>query len=256
MLKADELLYLSMLWGAEEVYGIPDVFRGKTDDEIKNLVNEATRNCEDKGLLIADFEGKQHLNERLDATIRLIASSEKITELILRNTKARQQRYLIYYKGKERVILYESGGEYFITKESEFSRVHNGLDILFAHGCLLKPETTKFTITRDEIDDAEHETKSETKPKASVIRGLMRSKGVDEITALLVTEGIAGRAGYFSAVTLDHLNSDTKTAMFIADSGIVFQITTDEKRNVNYSSVENEAAKQTALSFVGGGFYV
>ena len=44
-LKANELLYLSMLCGANEVFGIPDVFHGKTDDEIKSLIDETAKIC-------------------------------------------------------------------------------------------------------------------------------------------------------------------------------------------------------------------
>jgi hypothetical protein len=250
--KAAELLYLSMLCGADEVSGIPDVFHGKTDDEIKNFITETAKICENRNLYKVDFDGKMNLNESIDKTIRIIATADKFTEVIIRNTKKRQKRYLIYYKKDSRAVILESGGEYFITEESEFDKAFVSLDILFADGCLLKPETSVFMITKEEASDI----RAGTKPKTSVMRALMREKGVDEVTALLVAEGMAGRAGYFSAMTLNHINNDIKAAVYIADSGLALQISADEKHNLNYTAVNTEEAKQNALSFMGGNFYV
>jgi len=250
--KANELLYLSMLCGAYEVFSLPDVFHGKTEDEIKSYVDATSKACADKKFYTADFEGKRKLNASIDKAIHIIAAADTITELIIRNTKARQQRYLLYYKGKDKTILFESGGDYFICDEQELDKLTVSLRVLFAEGCLLKAETLSFAISQDEIEEA----RAGKKPKATAMRALMRDKGVDETTALLITEGIAGRAGYFSAATVNRRDNSVKTAYFLADSGMALQISTDEKGNMTFAAITNEAAMQTALSFVGGDFYV
>ena len=251
-LKANELLYLSMLCGADEVFGLPDVFHGKTDDEIKAYVDDTAIACADKKLCAADFEGRHNLNECVAATIRVIASADTITEIIIRNTRARQQRYLLYYKGKDKAILFESGGDYFIADETELEKAHIALRILFAKGCLLKLDVSSFAIAQEEIAEVCPSKKS----RVSGMRALMRDKGVDDIAALLIAEGIAGRAGYFSAATIDRSDNSVVTAYFLADSGIVLQVATNVRGNMEFSSTDNEAALQTAQSFLGGDFYV
>jgi len=251
-LKANELLYLSMLCGADEVFGIPDVFHGKTEDEIRAFIDETSKSCAEKSLYIADFEGENALCDSIGHTIRIIASADIATELILRNTKSRQQRYLIYSKGNERAILLESGGEYFIAEEMDLKKIHTGLQILFAKGCLLQAETDMFTVGQGELA----EIYTGVKVKAAAMRALMREQCVDEMTALLMSEGLSGRAGYFSGTTINRVNNRMKTAFFLADSGIVLQLSTDEKRNLNITAAESEAAMQIALSYAGGDFYV
>jgi len=251
-LKANELLYLSMLCGASEVFGLPDVFHGKTDDKIKVYVDDTAKACAIKGLCTADFEGKHSLSESVDAPVRAIATADTITEIVIRNTKARQQRYLLYYKGKDKIILFESGGDYFIADETELKKAYIALRILFADGCLLKPDTSSLTIAQDEIAEFNADKKS----KLSGMRALMRDKGVDDITALLIAEGIAGRAGYFSAATINRNDNSVTAAGFLVDSGIALQISIDEKGSMRFAPVDNEMAMQTALSFLGGDFYV
>ena len=248
VLNASELLYLSLLFGAEEVFGLPDVFTGKTDDEIKKMIDETAVSCTEKELISVDFDGKMKLDESIDKAIGMIATADKVTELIYRNTDERQKRYLIYYKKEERVILYESGGEYFITGESGFEKVYNGIKVLFADGHLMNSGLSGFKITADEVAEA----RAGAKPKSSIMRALMYDKGVDETTSTLVTNALAGRAGYFSAVTVDRLNNDIATAMFIVDYGLVCQVSSDRKSNNHYAAIDNETARQIALSFAGG----
>jgi len=252
VLNADELLYLSMLNGADEVFGIPDVFFGKTEDEIKTYIEEISGRCAHKKLYVTDFEGKIKLSEDLDNTIGVVSAPDTVTEAILRNTKSNQQRYLIYTKDKSKAVLYESGGEYFIIGESKISEIHTGLRVLFADSCLIKSETSAFMVRQDEVNDI----KTGNKTKKSIMRALMREKGVDETTALLISEGMAGNAGYFSATTVSCIDNSVETVHFIADSGIVFQIAADTKHNLNFTVADTETARQTALSFFGGDMHV
>ena len=252
VLKANELLYLSMLCGAKEVFGLPDVFYGKTDYEIKKLVDETSESCAGKGLFSVDFDGKTKFNDEVGKFVKILATAEIVTELIIRNTNERQKRYLIYNKQKDRVIMFESGGEYFITGEPELEKTCTGVQALFADIRINKTETSGFTITADEVA----EIRAGLKPKSSIIRALMHDKGVDELTVSLVTEAIAGRAGYFSAVTVSRLNKDIATAVFIIVSGLVCQVSTDRKSSIHFTVVDNQQATQAALSFIGGDRHV
>jgi len=159
---------------------------------------------------------------------------------------------LIYYKRNERVILFESGEEYFITGASEFDKAYNGLLVLFADGHLKGSEISDFKFTADEIS----ETQAGSKPKSSIMRALMYDKGVNETTLSLITEAIAGRAGYFSAITADLIKRDIKTAIFIIDSGLVCRVSSDKKSSIRCSAIDNEKAMQIALAFIGGNSYV
>ena len=84
------------------------------------------------------------------------------------------------------------------------------------------------------------------------MRALMHDKGVDKVTALLVTEGIAGCAGFFSAATVSRSDNSMQTAAFLADSGIVLKVAMDNRRNMVFSVVENTEAMREALAFFGG----
>ena len=45
ILTPGEISYLAMLIGADEVFGIPDIFFGKTDAEIRIMVENIAKDC-------------------------------------------------------------------------------------------------------------------------------------------------------------------------------------------------------------------
>ena len=245
VLKANELLYLSMLCGANEIFGIPDIFHGKSDEEITVLVKKTSKACFTKGLIRSDFEGIRRLDNSVEKAISLVSAPSAFTELIIRKSKARHQRYLIYSKGKDRTVIFESGGEYFITENRELLAIHTAMFVLFANGCLLDAEKRPLTISCSELS----KMKTVKKQKSTIMRTLMKENGADEITASLIAEGMTGRAGYFSATKLDILDKDIKTAFFLADSGVILRIESDSNHGICFSAIDSETALQTALSF-------
>lgn len=250
--EANELLYLAMLCGAKEVFGISNAFYGKTDEEIRVLVDKTVKTCCNKDFVAIKNDGTQKIVDNYEKSIRIVSEADSITELIVRNTKTQQIRYLVYKKGKERIILFESGGEYFMVNSEEFDKVRYAIQTLFSDGCLVKTDIESFSLLPDEVNEA----MSGKRAKANIIKALLHDKGVDNIVALLVTEGVMGRAGYFSAATINCSKKDVKSSFFLSDSGITLQIATNSNRNIVFTVVDNESAKQKALSYLGGDFYV
>jgi|GEM_PF-5896868 len=251
-LSTNELLYLAMLHDAKEVFGVTDIFYGKGDSEIRTLVDQAARCCMEKGLLIADFDKKTKLAENLDKHFQIIVSADKVSEIIIRNTKAYQKRYLFYTRKNETVVLFEEAGEYFFVDEADIEKIYSDLEVLFSRGCLFQIEPRSFSISQEEIASIHASKKSKT----AAIRALMHERRANELIALLITEGATGAAGCFSAATLNLVDDSVETVFFIAESGLVLRVSIDEQQNMIFDVEEIEIAKQTALSFLRGDQYV
>ena len=253
VVKSGELAYLAMLIGANELFGIPDIYFGKTDDEIKGLVNKSAKSCLQKGLYSVDFDGSRKLNLEILNTLNLVSFPEVVTEIVLRNTKTRQVRYLFFSKGSETAILKEENGDITICEPADLQQLKIGLHVLFAEGCMVKGESDKFSVLHDEFKTI----LGGNKPKSGAFRALLRDKGVDNVTSQLIAEAMAGRAGYFSATTIQMAQAhNCKSIFYVSDSGIVLQAKITPGREFLFESIGCEAAKQTAAAFIGGDFYV
>jgi len=248
MLSSSEIFYLAMLNGSDEIFGIEDIYFGKTDDEIRELVKSTSKTCMKKKLCTTDFEDKVRVSDEHKKVIDMISFPDRFTEIILRNTRSRQSRRLFYAKGKEQIVLLEDEGVYSLCETVD--ELKTGLQVLFSEGCMVKAETGKFTITHDEMS-AVHSGK---KPKSGTVRALLRDKGIDRVTVQLAAEGMAGKAGYLSVTSI--IGNHCESISYLADSGIALQIKITPKRDFSFEKVKCSAAKQTVAAFIGGDFYV
>jgi hypothetical protein len=248
-----EISYLAMLAGADEVFGIPDVYYGKTDGEIRAAVKTAEKTCLQKNLYTVDFNGNRNLSPAISETVALLSFPVQVTEIILRNTKCRQTRYLIFRKNGGGVILRVEDEGFTVCGEGELQALKTELRIFFAQGCMLRPGPESFTVTHAEAAAI----RAGRRPKAGALRALLRDKGADDVTALLITEAMAGSAGYFSAVAVRPAQKQNcKSVFYLADSGVALQMKIDPERAVRFELTECGAAMRTAAAFIGGDFHV
>ena len=252
-LNPGELLFLSMLAGAQEVFGIPDIYFGKTEAEIRDMVEPAAASCREKEWYSVSFDGDKKLSSEMEQVINKVSFADSVTEIVLRTTNAKQARYLMYTKNKGTVVLQENESINKLCIVSDMLSLKTGLHVLFSQGCLVKGETERFTVSRGELE----EIRVEGKNKSGAFRALLREKNVDSLTTLLIAESTSGRAGYFSAATIQFFPTQRYSSIFyVADSGLVFQVKRTPDGDLNFERVSCDVAKQTAAAFIGGDFYV
>ena len=253
VLNPGELLFLSMLTGAKEVFGIPDIYFGKTDEEIRYMVEPAATSCREKEWYSVSFDGDKKLSSEMEQVINRVSFADSVTEIVLRTTNAKQVRYLLYTKNRDTVVLQENESSNKLCVISDMFSLKTGLYVLFSQGCLVKGETEKFTVSRVELE----EIRTAGKNKSGAFRALLREKNVDSVTTQLIAEATLGRAGYFSAATIQIFPTQRYTSIFyVADSGLVFQVKRTPEGDLGFERVSCDVAKQTAAAFIGGDFYV
>ena len=253
IINPGELLFLSMLMGAHEVYGVPDIYFGKTDAEIKDMVKAAADSCRKKRWYSVDFSGENKMSLETEKLANVVSFSDKVTEIVLRNTKAKQSRYLFYTKDKNSIAFQENGNRNKLCVLADMLSLRIVLSVLFSEGCMVSGETESFTVTRSELQ----EIRSLNKNKPGALIALLRDKDIDTVTTKLIAEAASGRAGYFSATTVQILPTHGYSSIFyLADSGLVLQVRYTPNLGLTFERVSCHEAKQTAAAFIGGDFYV
>ena len=192
-LEEKELFYLSALMGIDNIWGLEDPFANEDDATVITEILSLQNVLVGKGCLNADIDGKITVSTNYGEILEVCAGSEQV--YILNSSHMEEERLVLRYF------------------------VHDRMVVQYTFNGLANLEVTSFPVMRAEIETFFGDADDEENP-SSLLTGVarmrrmgslsrqrflqeLRSTGCEEKLALLIADGLLGKAEFCSLLAFE-----------------------------------------------------
>lgn len=242
-LSPKEFMFLCIAMGAEEVYGIEDVYSDMSEDDVLTEVQHVQQSLEKKGYVSSDFDGNIDISDELIEIVGICAGTEKFISFNNQNKNGEQSILVFYFEDDTVVRSERTNDDYELSYTDIDSAIEEVEKLAMPNADIAMLKFDKENIPQIEMEKARNLILEDNIEEAKDIL----NKCLTADVANILIEALKHKVQFYSVTVLNFFAGEDrdgfKCFMYLnTDKGLISirQVVVDLNNEVELESISPE----------------